>query len=237
MALLTGTAGADTLEGSSACDEIMGDPAGTVPGPGNLVLSGGGDDLVFAGYGADTVSGGAGNDTLFGNGTTESPGAAAAFLALGDLADRLQGGAGDDVLVGAGGADTLQGGAGDDLLFGDWGDDVLSGGVGDDTLLGGLGADRLRGGEGADIFGFGMIAGPAAYGFEAGTGQARDVVVDFAIGEDRLRFEAILPDAVTWSIRGADAGTMVSVAAPDGSRGEVWLPGVVGLTAADLIFG
>jgi Ca2+-binding RTX toxin-like protein len=183
------------------------------------------------------VAGGAGNDTLFGNGTTESPGVATAFLALGDLADLLLGGAGDDVLVGAGGPDTLQGGAGNDLLVGDWGDDLLSGGAGDDTLVGGLGADRMRGGEGADTFSFGMVAGPAAFGFEAGAGQARDVVLDFVVGEDSLRFEAVSPDAVTWQVHGGDAGTMVTVAAPDGSTGEIWLRGVTGLTANDLVFG
>jgi Ca2+-binding RTX toxin-like protein len=236
MALMTGTAEADTLAGSHDGEEILGDPAGTLPGPGNLILAGGGDDLDFAGYGADSVAGGAGNDTLFGSGTTESPGAAAAFLARDDLPDLLLGGAGDDVLIGAGGADTLLGGAGNDLLLGDWGDDMLAGGSGNDTLVGGLGADRLRGGEGADIFSFGMVAGPAAFGFEAGSGQARDVVLDFVAGEDRLRFEAVAPDAVTWRVLGEDAGTLVCVAAPDGSTGEIWLRGVTSLAAHDLIF-
>ncbi|WP_372616963.1 calcium-binding protein [Falsiroseomonas sp.] len=231
---LAGTTEADILHGSPADETILGDPVGTVPRPGNLIHAGRGDDLVFAGYGADLVCGGAGNDTLYGNGTTESPGAAAAYLARDDLADLLLGGAGDDVLFGAGGDDLLLGGAGADLLVGDWGNDRLVGGAGSDTLHGGLGADRLNGGPGPDIFAFGMVAAPAAFGFEAGSGAGRDVVLDFTPGEDLLRFEAASADAVTWAGRGA--GTLVSIAAPDGSLGEVWLPGVEDLGAADLVF-
>jgi Ca2+-binding RTX toxin-like protein len=234
MLIITGTTDADTLHGSSADEQILGDPAGTVPGPGNLIVALQGDDLVFAGYGADTVSGGAGSDTIYGSGTTESPGAAAAFLSRDDLADDLQGGSGDDMLIGAGGDDTLMGGSGADLLLGDWGNDRLLGGGGDDILRGGLGADRLVGGAGFDTFTFGMIAAPAAFGFEAGVGADRDVVVDFTPGEDLLRFEAVGAEAVSWVARGA--GTLVEVAAPDGSLGQIWLAGVSELTAADLVF-
>ena len=208
MDSLIGTTGADTLQGTTASELILGDPNDTRPGPGNLIRTGGGDDLVFAGYGADTVLGGAGNDTIYGSGTTSAPGGSAAFYARDDLVDRLDGGAGDD---------------------------VISGGTGDDVLRGGLGADRLQGGAGADLFVFGMTAAPAAFGFDAGAGAARDVVLDFTQGEDHIRLEAISPSAVTWVERGA--GTLVVVAAPDGTRGEIWLSGVQGLTEADLIFG
>jgi Ca2+-binding RTX toxin-like protein len=235
MVILAGTVDADTLVGGRHAEQILGDPADALPGGGNLILAGGGSDLVFAGYGADTVHGGGGNDTIHGGGTTESPGVAAAFLARDDLADLLIGGAGDDVLIGAGGDDTLRGGTGDDLLFGDWGNDLLVGGAGDDTLHGGLGADRMIGGEGRDVFAFGMVAAPAAFGFEAGTGAERDVVVDFTRGEDLLRFEAISPDAVSWIERAN--GTLLRIAAPDGSVGEVWLRGVAGLDQTDLVFG
>ncbi|WP_270934712.1 calcium-binding protein [Falsiroseomonas oryzae] len=237
MILRTGASGADTLTGTPADEQILGDPPGTVPGPGNLIAAGGGHDLVFAGYGADTVAGGAGNDTIYGSGTTSAPGGAAAFLARDDLADRLDGGAGDDVILGAGGDDTINGGLGDDLLHGDWGSDRLTGAAGDDTLHGGLGADRLVGGAGNDIFAFGMVAAPGAFGFEAGSGAGRDAVLDFTPGEDKLRFEAISPAAVTWRVWSEGTGIMVTVAAPDGTRGEIWLPGVAELTAADLIFG
>lgn len=236
MRLLSGTTGADTLTGGSEAEQILGDPAGTQPGPGNLIGAGAGADLVFAGYGADTVSGGAGNDTIYGSGSTASPGASAAFLARADLADLLAGGAGDDVMLGAGGNDTLRGGRGNDLLRGDWGADMLWGGAGDDTLQGGLGADRLRGGEGNDIFAFCMTSAPAAFGFDAGAGAARDQVLDFTQGEDRLRFEAVAPSAVTWQASGHGSGTLVVIAAPDGTRGEIWLPGVAQLGEQDLLF-
>lgn len=189
-------------------------------------------DLLFASYEADTVLGGAGDDVIFGSGQYAAPGMGAAFLARDDAADRLDGGLGNDTLYGAGGNDTLTGGAGDDQLNGDWGADVLSGGDGADVLRGGLGADRLRGGEGADIFVFGIASAPGAYGLEAGTGAARDVVLDFRPGEDLLRLEGI---TATW--REYATGTLLTLAAPDGTTGQVWLAGTHGLTQADLIFG
>ncbi|MGG5809424.1 calcium-binding protein [Falsiroseomonas sp. CW058] len=236
MDTLTGTDSGDTLRGSAAAELILGDPADTRPGPGNLVLAGGGDDLVFAGYGSDTVLGGAGNDTLFGSGTTQAPGASGAFYARDDLADRLDGGAGDDVISGAGGDDILLGGLGDDRLMGDWGNDRLVGGAGADTLRGGLGADRLIGGEDADVFVFGITSAPAAFGFDAGRGAGRDVVLDFAADEDLLRFEGIAAEAVSWTSRPDGAGTTVRIAAPDGTVGEVWLPGVAALDEGDFVF-
>jgi Ca2+-binding RTX toxin-like protein len=235
MDTLTGTTGSDTLEGTATTEFILGDPADTRPGPGNLIFTGGGDDLVFAGYGADTVNGGSGNDTIYGNGSTAAPGASAAYYARDDQADRLDGGAGNDLIVGAGGDDVLMGGTGDDRLFGDWGNDRLSGGAGADTLSGGLGADRLRGGEGADTFAFGMVSAPAAFGFSSGIGAARDVVLDFTTGEDRLLFQAISPEAVSWVQKAG--GVLVTVAAPDGTEGQIWLAGAMGLSEGDLVFG
>ena len=67
------------------------------------------------------------------------------------------------------------GGAGDDMLIGGTGSDVLNGGDGDDTLVSGLGATVLTGGAGSDLFVFG-----------AGTGM--DIVRDFEVGVDRLRW-------------------------------------------------
>ena len=234
MQLLIGTRGIDALTGTSAGEFLLGDPADTWPGPGNLVLARGGDDQVYAGYGSDTVLGGAGDDRLYGCGTTEGGGMSAAYLAREDQADLLFGGAGNDLIVGAGGDDTLRGGTGNDLLYGDWGADRLVGGAGDDTLHGGVGPDRLRGGAGADIFAFAMANAPAVSGLEAGSGEGRDVVLDFTRGEDHLRFEGISPDAVTWeALRG---GVLVEIAAPDGTQGEIWLRGVSQLGADDLLF-
>jgi len=60
-------------------------------------------------------------------------------------------------------------------LIGGTGSDVLNGGDGDDTLVSGLGATVLTGGAGSDLFVFG-----------AGTGM--DIVRDFEVGVDRLRW-------------------------------------------------
>lgn len=234
MDTLIGTEASDTLLGSNLGDYILGDPAGTIPGPGNRILSGAGDDVVFAGYGADVVNGGAGNDTLSGGGFSAGPGQGGAFLARDDLADRLSGGPGHDLLQGAGGNDILQGGAGDDLLLGEWGHDRLSGGDGDDVLVGGLGADRLTGGAGLDVFVFGFTAAPAAFGLDAGIGRARDVVTDFAQGQDLLRFEGIGAEHVSWEILAS--GVLMRFAGFDGSEGEILLSGVTGLVEADLLF-
>jgi len=236
MVMVTGGAGADTIEGGEEADLILGDPAGVFPGAGNLIRAGGGDDQVFAGYGADTVLGGAGDDVILGSGVFAGPGMGGAVLARDEAADRLDGGAGADTLSGAGGDDTLTGGAGDDVLAGDWGRDSLAGGAGEDVLRGGLGADRLRGGEGADAFVFGITSAPSAYGLDAGTGPARDVVLDFTPGEDVIRIEGIAAEEVTWRALG-DRGVMLRLAAPDGSLGEVWLPGVQALSEGDLVFG
>ena len=234
MDTLIGTGGSDTLLGSSLDDFMLGDPAGTIPGPGNVIASGAGNDVVFAGYGADVAQGDAGNDTLVGSGFSAGPGQGGAFLARDDLADRLSGGAGDDLIQGAGGNDILLGGAGHDLLFGEWGNDRLSGGDGDDVLAGGLGADRLTGGAGLDVFVFGFTVAPAAFGLDAGIGRARDVVTDFAQGQDLLRFEGIGAEQVAWDILAN--GVLVRVTGFDGSQGEILLSGVTGLVEADLVF-
>lgn len=208
--------------------EVTGKQAGGGLAPGR------GDDLVFATYGSDTVAGGAGDDTLIGAGPFAGPGQGGAFLARGDLADRLSGGAGDDVIQGAGGDDILLGGAGDDLLLGEWGNDHLRGGAGDDVLRGGLGADRLLGGAGRDVFVFGFTAAPAAFGLDAGTGAARDVVLDFTPGRDLLRFDGIGAEAVAWEAVGA--GILLHFTGFEGSEGEILLRGVTHLSAADIVF-
>ncbi|MBW4472577.1 MAG: hypothetical protein KME45_19725 [Stenomitos rutilans HA7619-LM2] len=104
----------------------------------------------------DVINGQGGNDTLWG-------------LSGNDI---LRGGAGNDTLVGGFGSDTLTGDAGNDFLYGqDW-DDFLVGGAGDDLLVGGTGINTLSGGLGSDIF--------------ALTGESRDIVLDFTLGQDRL---------------------------------------------------
>ena len=185
---ILGGDGRDTLEGGFGRDRLLGEA-------GDDSLSGGaGDDLLTGGLGADTLSGDAGNDTLAGgaDGDVLSGGAdrdrlmgdaGDDSLDGGDGDDRLFGGDGEDTLSGGDGADYLLGQAGADLLMGGAGADVLSGGAGDDTLEGGLGADRLRGDAGRDVFRWTSLADS--------TLAARDRVLDFVVGEDRLDFSAI----------------------------------------------
>ena len=76
-------------------------------------------------------------------------------------------------LLGDAGSNSLTGQEKDDLIWGGAGNDDLKGGPGDDILAGGLGFDRLTGGAGADTFVFMRD-------------QARDEVLDFELGQDRL---------------------------------------------------
>jgi Ca2+-binding RTX toxin-like protein len=135
-ATITGTAGADTLQGYTAAQ--------------NLIVGLAGDDELFGQARADRLEGGDGADELSGR----------------DGDDRLFGGEGDDRLFGHTepfllfstllatneGSDLLEGGAGDDLLWSDGGDDVLDGGDGADALHGGHGSDVYDGGAGDDEY-------------------------------------------------------------------------------------
>jgi Ca2+-binding RTX toxin-like protein len=209
---LAGNAGADTLRGHAGSDRLAG-------GDGDDLIEGGvGDDNLGGGLGADhlegqagndTMGGGAGNDILFGGDGADvlSGGAGNDLLAGGEGDDRLagsfdhdtlrggngndrvgggpgrdtlEGGEGNDALGGGEGDDTVLGGAGDDFLAGGGRDDLVDGGTGADTLNGGTGNDRLIGREGADVFVFNEF-----------TAGERDVIVDFQVGEDRIRLAGI----------------------------------------------
>lgn len=76
----------------------------------------------------------------------------------------------DNHLMGLGGDDTLRGGGGDDRLQGGLGRDILHGGAGD---------DRVSGGAGADVFIF------------ATSDTGRDVIRDFAVGQDHVDLSAL----------------------------------------------
>jgi Ca2+-binding RTX toxin-like protein len=144
--VLYGLAGDDNLTGLAGNDEIEG-------GDGNDFLRGNdGDDRLIGGNGDDELRGDAGNDIMYGGGG----------------ADLIVGGDGDDLGVGGGGNDTIRlgkgndsswagggndyidGNAGDDMLRGDGGHDELRGSAGNDTLWGDQGHDGLRGGSGFD---------------------------------------------------------------------------------------
>lgn len=81
-------------------------------------------------------------------------------------------------LLAASSGGALFGTSGDDIINGAGGADVLQGGAGDDILIDGAGSDTLRGDGGADVF----ILTPD---------DARDVILDFQPGEDRIDISAL----------------------------------------------
>jgi len=126
-ALLTGTAGNDSLVSWGASND--------------LIQGMGGDDTLYGYDGNDSLFGGDGNDVLYGGRYDNFP----------DGDDSLDGGASNDTLYGYGGNDRLDGGVGNDDLDGGAGNDTLDGGAGNDSLEGGSGNDtyvfNLGGGQ------------------------------------------------------------------------------------------
>lgn len=104
--------------------------------------------------------------------------------------DVVFGDLGDDELEGGIGNDAVRGGSGDDLLVGQEGNDKAVGGAGADTVAGGAGRDTLTGGDGNDRFDFNDIS-------ETAVGRARDHILDFERGADRIDLKTI--DAVAGS--------------------------------------
>src|SRR4051812_40604690 len=111
MAIIIGTAGNDTIDGTHTA---AGQPFSST-GP-DFISGLDGNDSISGLQGNDIVSGGNGNDTLNGNG-------------------------GNDSVYGEDGNDRIGGGVGDDLLSGGSGDDFLDGNMGANTLDGGAGTD------------------------------------------------------------------------------------------------
>jgi len=120
--VITGTAGADTIDCATA-------------GGARTINGLGGADTITGSSFADKIDGGDDNDTMTG--------------VVGK--DTINGGNGDDTGTGSAGNDTLNGGDGNDTLSGSEGLDTLGGDAGNDTLNGGTGNDNLNGGTGADL--------------------------------------------------------------------------------------
>lgn len=155
-ATIIGTAGNDTLDGTSGDDVIVGlDGNDTIDGKGgnDTICGGDGDDIISGNGGSDTIFGDAGNDELFGNdGTDEIHGGTGIDYIEGGLgADTIFGDDGNDVIFGKDGADTIDGGSGGDLISGDAGADIITGGDGNDRILGGGDGDTISGNAGDDV--------------------------------------------------------------------------------------
>lgn len=219
--LLVGGGGADTLEGEEGNDRLVGD------GGADSLSGGAGNDTLDPGRGqGDVLAGGPGNDSylvrhastivieLAGEGARDvitssvtlalPDGVEELVLAPGQaldgtgntLANTITGNAAANRLSGLGGADTLAGDAGDDLLQGGIGADSLDGGAGADRIEGGPGRDQLRGGEGADLFVYGAPE-------DSGTvGTARDTILDFQQGLDRILLAGIDANTLLAGVQG-----------------------------------
>jgi Ca2+-binding RTX toxin-like protein len=159
-----------------------------------------GDDYLDGGAGVDVMYGGAGNDTYRVDNVNDEVEERDPWE-IGDLGGKdkviatvnYQIPSGVETLVLAGtarnatgddGNDILQGNELANVLVGREGNDRLRGGEGDDILVGGHGADVLVGGAGADRFHF-------DFGYESGAPGLRDVIVDFARGEDRIDLRSL----------------------------------------------
>ncbi len=162
---ITGSAGNDTLRGSTALN-----------------------NQIFGYGGSDFITGGSQDDRLVGDDGSDINPDGDDYLRGEGGADLIFGGLGNDVLVGGfselgtpqpgDGADTLDGGEGNDRLRGGDGDDVLIGGLGDDNLRGDAGNDNMDGGDGFDFISYRYddLAGPVNIDMRTftGTGTVND---------------------------------------------------------------
>lgn len=189
--ILMGGKGNDTLDGDGGTDNLFG---------------GAGNDKLDGGKGSDAFYGGAGNDTYFvddirDRAFEEQDGGKDTVVATSDhvMSDNIEklvfrGGAAlngfgnedKNKIVGNRGDNTLQGLGGNDVIDGRAGDDYLVGGAGNDKLNGGAGNDVLTGGAGKDVFRFTKSFG-------------NDIITDFQIGEDLIRFSAGNSEAKTFT--------------------------------------
>jgi Ca2+-binding RTX toxin-like protein len=218
---VSGTVGADTLEGSAGTDFFR-----ALAGADWMVASEG-EDRFDGGPGHDVVSYADAPDRVFIDLSASRTIVRAAFRdgaaaghtyrsveefvggrlgdwMIGNAADNVFSGRGDaDRLEGRAGADRLLGGDGGDDMLGNRGTDVLFGGNGDDTLRGQQHADRLIGGGGDDVLTGGaardVLTGGAGAdvfvfntAFESGPNPVgRDRITDFRGGTDWFDLSAI----------------------------------------------
>ena len=188
---VTGTSGDDLINGTFVDADGNGPTAeGDViyAEAGNDVIeAGGGSDLIYAGSGEDLIYGGGGRDTIYGNKSNDR-------LYGEGSRDYIEGNSGRDKIYGGSAQDVLKGGKGSDRLFGGTGADDLYGENGNDRVVGGKGADSLTGGIGSDAFEFkavDLINWSDLTGTVAEKYAQIDVINDFEIGNDVIRFDAI----------------------------------------------
>lgn len=181
-----GGGGSDTLKGGNGNDTIVG-------GMGNDLLEGGaGSDSLTGGTGSDTLRGGAGNDTLVVDNDTDvvEELAAGGRDLVQSFVDHVLSANVEDLQL-LGGAISGTGNELGNKITGSSLNNLLSGGAGNDTLIGGGGADELTGGLGKDRFVWAFTDSGVADG-------ARDTVMDFVTGQDKLDLRLV--DAVAATV-------------------------------------
>ncbi|NHZ92960.1 type I secretion C-terminal target domain-containing protein [Massilia sp. CCM 8733] len=211
--VLTGTEGADSIQGAERAEHLIGLGGNDtlLGGAGNDLLEGGADDdLLQGGNGNDSLFGGSGNNTLAGEAGNDS-------IVGGFGKDVITGGAGDDILAGEYDDDTLTDVEGNNVLAGGYGNDVIvTTGAGSDTVDGGVGNDTLTGGVGDTLDG--------GYGenhlFADFTGGAKGTVRLLASGGDVMTFGPSLAfqDVL---VSGREYGGNTYVFAPGSRAGQV----------------
>lgn len=165
-----GTAGDDTLNGSSTQDIIWAEDGN------DSISTGAGNDIIYGGAGNDTINAGSGDDVVYGDVGNDdiTGGDGNDLLYSGDGDDTIKGNAGNDTIYGGVGNDTITGGEGEDVIYGEDGNDILNGGEDNDTLYGGDGDDSLSGDTGDDALSGGT--GNDTYYINADHGN--DVIYD-----------------------------------------------------------
>lgn len=182
--VVIGTQGADLIDAThtAAGQPLPTDLADQISGRGgNDTLSGlGGNDVINGGAGEDTMYGGGGNDRY----RVDNAGDHVVELAnqgtdtvLTSTSYTLEAGSEVEVLRAAVGSAGL-------ALTGNEVNNRIIGGGGDDTIQGGAGRDVLTGGAGRDTFVFTALT-------DSVVGTARDKIVDFAEGTDKIDLSAI----------------------------------------------
>lgn len=177
------TSGGNLIEGNSSANTLSGTN-------GNDIINGyGGNDNISGNAGDDVIDGGAGNDVLnggtntaLGDTVTYASSTGAVTVTLASTRSQSTGSGGADSLSGF---ENLTGSDFDDRLTGNSGANVITGGKGNDVVTGGGGVDQINGGAGSDTFDFNSIS-------ETGnSATARDVIIDFEKGLDRIDLSTI----------------------------------------------
>jgi Ca2+-binding RTX toxin-like protein len=182
--------------GDAAGDRITGVEALFGSAHNDRVLGTAGSNDINTGDGNDTIDGRGGDDWLDGSGGN----------------DRILGGGGNDELLAGDGDDEVDGGSGNENLYGGKGDDDLDGEDGNDTVWGERGVDTLEGGDGNDTFLF------YEYGETGMTAATRDLIEDFARGEDVIQ---LYMDANRNTPMTDEAFTFIGNTAFRGNAGEL----------------